>query len=149
MIRYVKISVLFILFLGLSAAPGTAAGNISTQVKVIHASTGGNHIDPGLSAIISEIQPVFRYTSFRLLSSKNMILGADQDGKVSLPGGRTLVVTPQQMQGSRIPFQIKMIKNNRAVFQTRIQLRNNSSVTIGGPRYDNGVILINIVGRAQ
>jgi hypothetical protein len=149
MTRQLKIAGLVVAFASLLTAHALAKNTVFTQVKVIHAATGSTHIDPGLSAIISEVRSVFRYTSYRLLSSKNMQLGVNQEGQMSLPNGRRLVVSPGQMKNNRIFYQINIFKNNRSVFQTRLDLRNNSSVTIGGPRYDNGVLLINISGQAQ
>lgn len=133
----------------LASIPVMAEDKVLTQVKVIHASDKSHHIDPGLAPLISEIRSVMRYTSYRLLSSENMTLGVGQNGRVGIPGGRTLIVVPLPLKGQRIPYQIKIMKNNRSIFQTRIQLNNNSSVTIGGPKYKNGVILLNIRGSAR
>lgn len=147
--RYFKIALLLSTLLLFTASPILAKNRVLTQVKVIQASSQSNQIDPGLAPIISELQSVMRYTSYRLLSSQNLNLGFGQSGRVSIPGGRTLIVTPLQMKGQRIPYQIKILKNNRSIFQTRIQLNNNSSVTIGGPKHKKGVILLNIRGSAR
>ncbi|MFH2059018.1 MAG: hypothetical protein ABIJ59_08960 [Pseudomonadota bacterium] len=146
MIRYFKITALCLVSLCLFTHPVMAKGQVETQVMVIHASTGSNHIDPGLLSVVANYQSRFNYTSYRLISSKNMTLGFNQNGQVSVPAGRTLIVTPLQMSGQRISFQINMLKNNRSVFQTHVLLNNHSSVTIGGPQFDNGDILINIQG---
>ena len=120
-----------------------------TRVTVVHASTESNRVDPGLSAIISELRSVFRYTSYRLVTSQDMNLAFNQEGRVNLPGGRRLVITPLGMDGQRISYQVNVLKNKRSVFQTRILLRNNASVTIGGPQFNRGVILFNIRGRLR
>lgn len=133
----------------LFSLPAFADGNVLTRIKVIHASTGSRHVDPQLKNISSELNSVFRYTAYRLLSEKKMRLGFDEKGRVSLPGGRTLVVSPADMQKKRIRYHINILKNKRSVFKTQVLLRNNSSISIGGPRFKKGVLIFNITGRTR
>ncbi|MFH2091124.1 MAG: hypothetical protein ABIJ31_02065 [Pseudomonadota bacterium] len=149
MIRIFKITLLLIVTICLFVSPAMAKGKISTKVTVIHASTGTNQIDSGLSAIVAELKSVFKYTSYTLITSQNMNLDVKQQGQITLPEGRTLWITPMQMDNQRIPVQINILKNNQSIFQTQILLKNNSSVTIGGPQYKNGVLLFNISGVAR
>lgn len=149
MTKSIRFSIIFALLGCLSFLPAAAAQNFITNVTIIHASTGSNHVDGSLRSIASELQSVFKYTSYSLIKSQTLKQRSNQNSQVSLPGGRTLVVKPLEMKGRRIPYQINILKKNRSVFQTRIQLNNNSSVTIGGPQYKNGVLLFNIRGSAR
>ncbi len=141
-----SLTVLVFCWLILSAAAGAS---VLTEVKVIHASKSSNQVDPGLTPIISELESVFRYTSYKLVSSKTMNLEFNQKGQMGLPGRRTLILTPLGADGRRISYQINILKENRSIFQTRILLKNNSSVTIGGPQFNQGVILLNIRGSVR
>ncbi|WP_300457555.1 hypothetical protein [Desulfobacula sp.] len=129
--------------------PAMAENRVLTNVKVIHASTTSETVDASLKDIIPELRSVFKYTSYRLLNDQQMNLGFKQKGRVTLPGKRTMIVMPADMEGRRIRYQINILKNNRSVFQTRVLLRNNSSITIGGPQFKNGVLLLNISGSIQ
>ncbi len=149
MIRYIKIIALFIVVSCMLTIPALAKSKVLTRVKVIHASSDSNQVDPQIASIISEYKSVFRYTSYRLITSQSLNLGFKQNGRVSLPGKRTLVITPVQMQGSKISYQISILKGNRSVFNTLSHVNNNSSVTIGGPQFKNGVIILNISGSAR
>lgn len=122
---------------------------VITNVKVIHAATGPKHVGPGLRGIISELEPVFKYTSYRLLKNKRLNQGFKQKGRVDLPGKRTLVVMPSNMDGKRIRYQINILKRNQSIFKTHVLLKNNSSITIGGPQFDRGTLLFNITGSAR
>lgn len=126
-----------------------AAGKIATTVKVIHASTASSHIDPQLKGISAELKSVFKYTSYRLLKAKQMRLGFNEKGSVSLPGSRTLVVAPSDMNKKRIRYQINILKNKKSVFNTQVLLKNNNSITIGGPQHKDGVLIFNISGSAD
>lgn len=151
MVKFMKI--LFILA-GIScfwlfAQPAFAKSQVLTDIKVIHASTGSKTVDPGLKPIISELKSVFKYTSYRLLNEQRLNLRFNRKGRVNLPGNRTLIIMPTDMKGKRIQYQINIQKNQHSVFQTRVLLKNNSSITIGGPQFNNGVLLFNISGSAR
>ena len=151
MVRLIKIILIFtaISCFYFFTQPAFAKNQVLTDVKVIHASTGSKHVDPDLKGIFSELKSVFKYTSYRLLKDQRLNLRFNQKGRVNLPGKRTLIVMPSDMEGKRIRYQINIQKNNHPIFQTRVLLKNNSSITIGGPQFNNGVLLFNISGSVQ
>ena len=149
MIRSAKIYLLTMGALALLTvlSPALAADTVLTRVKVIHAATGSAHIDPGLKDISQELKSVFRYTAYRLVNETQMTLAVDQEGKVALPGKRTLTVIPVNLTGKRIQYRIQIRKNKKKIFQTQVQLKNNRSITIGGPKFNKGVLIFNISGQ--
>jgi len=147
-LRYILTAIAFIyLFL----PPLSAGSQVLTDIKVIHASTGGKaeQFDSGLKGIIHELKSVFKYTSYQLLKDQRFNLNFNQEGLVNLPGNRTLLILPSDTDGKRIRYQINIQKDNHSIFQTQVMLKNNNSITIGGPELDNGVLLINISGALQ
>ena len=141
------LSALLILIMCLLSHTALAQETVNTGVRVIHASTGQQHIDPGLRDLVPELRSVFRYTSYKLLNHQSMNLGKNQQGRVNLPGNRTLVVTPTNIQGKRINYNININRSGNPVFNTQVLLKNNSSITIGGPQFKKGVLLFNISGK--
>lgn len=129
--------------------PALAKNTVATHVKVIHASTGSNHIDPGLEEIVAQLRSVFTYTSYRLLSEKKLTLNFKQEGRVTLPGNRILVLTPVDLNKKKINYQIVILKNEKPIFKTQVLLQNNKSITIGGPKFEKGVLIFNISGSAK
>lgn len=123
-----------------------ARNRYSTDVRIIRASTGPAYVDPALADLGRELKSVFKYTEYRLIQQKRMDLQQNQDGRVSLPGGRALIVRPTGVQGSRLTYNIQIRKKQKSLFQTQVLLKNNHSITIGGPRVKKGVLLINISG---
>lgn len=123
-----------------------ASGSIRSNIRVIHASSDTPYIDPGLRDLAKQLQSVFKYTSYRLIDSKDMTISYNNTGTISLPGDRILEVIPAGMSGDRIKFTILIFKNGSQVFSTQILLKNGSSVTIGGPDFNNGYLLFNISG---
>ncbi|MFC1885064.1 hypothetical protein ACFL2O_09860 [Thermodesulfobacteriota bacterium] len=129
-----------------TALPARAQDKISIVVKTVLASQGEEYIDPSLKDLAKELQSVFRYSSYRLLGQDKMSLGKGQTGTASLPGDRSLKITPLSTKGDRVTLKLEIIKGGRQIFQTEARLRNRSSITVGGPKYKGGYLLFNIFG---
>lgn len=126
-----------------------AQNQVITHVQVIQASTQSRSVDPALRRIVPELEKVFRYTGYTLLQDRTLSQAFQQPGRIDLPDRRTLVLTPTSSQGGRIQYDIRILNRNEAVFQTRVLLKNNRGMTIGGPRSDHGVLLFHITGSLQ
>ncbi|MBF0376447.1 MAG: hypothetical protein HQK72_03085 [Desulfamplus sp.] len=139
-----------LIFLTLGVNSSYAGDSVVSNIKVILASSeaplDSPKIDPTLKDISNQLQSVFKYTSYQLIDSHNMSIAYNTTGIVSLPDERTLEIVPGGMSGDRIKFTIRILKKNSPIFTTQILLKNGSSVTIGGPDYNNGYLLFNISG---
>lgn len=136
-------------FISFFLPPVWANAQVLTDIKVIHATIGPEQFDSKLKPILHELKSIFKYTSYKLLKEQRFDLQFNQEGRVSLPGNRTLVILPSDADGKRICYQINIQKNNHSIFQTQVMLKNTNSITIGGPELDSGVLLINISGTFQ
>lgn len=126
------------------SGPALAKQNIRIKVRTVLASQEGRFTDPRLSGLIRELQSVFKYSSYRLLSQDQMRLGMKETGTASLPGDRVLKITPVGIRGNRAELRLEIFKKERQIFQTVIQLLNDGSITVGGPRHKGGYLLFNI-----
>lgn len=145
-LNYILTAVVFISFFLL---PISADAQVLTDIKVIHAAIGPEQFDSRLKPILHELKSVFKYTSYKLLKEQRFNLHFNQEGRVSLPGNRILLLLPSDTDGKRIRYKINIQKNNHSIFQTQVMLKNYSSITIGGPELDSGALLINISGQLQ
>jgi len=134
----------FFFFVFIPATILQAESQVRIEVKTVLASQEAKYHDPQLSNLINELQSVFRYTSYRLLSQNRLSLATGQTGMVRLPGRRVLKITPAGVRGGRAELRLAILKNKNAVFQTVIRLRNQSSITVGGPKHQKGYLLFNI-----
>jgi len=140
---------LILCILLMSVSPALAGPFYQTRVKVIHATRGQAQVDPGLEAIAREIRSEFNYTRFKRINEKAMSLAQAEQGRLSLPENRALIITPTGSNHRRIQYHIRINAKGRPAFQTDVRLKNGASVTIGGPRLNKGIILINIQGRVR
>ena len=122
----------------------SAEPTIELSVKIILASQKPGRDDPSLKSFTNEMKDVFGYSSYKLLSRANLRLNQKKSGTISLPGNRSLKITSKGISENRVTLQVEMFKDNRQIFQTVVRLLNDSEVTLGGPKHEDGNLLINI-----
>jgi len=143
-LKKVNISFLFIILMGMLAGPVWAQRPVHIVVQTVLASQGSQYLDPRLSNLIQELQSVFRYSSYRLLSQNPMDIRMGETDMASLPGDRMLKITPTKVTGNRVELQLIILRKKNQIFQTMIQLLNHGSIIVGGPKYKDGFLLFNI-----
>ncbi|MDY6845106.1 MAG: hypothetical protein SVW57_13575 [Thermodesulfobacteriota bacterium] len=142
-----KLSLVLLTLIGVFVSPVIAKRNTDTihiVVKTILASQEASYVDPQLSTLIEELQHIFRYSSYQLISKNSLDLGMKRTGIVSLPGNRVLKITPTGFTQNRTELQLVIFRKRKQIFQTVIQILNHGSITVGGPKYRNGYLLFNI-----
>jgi len=142
--KKINLTFLFIILMGMLAGPVWAERPVHIVVQTVLASQGSQYLDPRLSDLIQELQSVFRYSSYRLLSQNPMDIRMGQTDMVSLPGNRVLKITPTKVTGNRVELQLVISRKKKQIFQTTIQLLNHGSIIVGGPKYKDGFLLFNI-----
>ncbi|MDM8551667.1 hypothetical protein QUF72_16390 [Desulfobacterales bacterium HSG2] len=126
------------------AEPVRSEHKINIVIKTVLASQGDKFADPRLSDLIRELESVFKYSSYRLLSRNSMNLRMKETGTALLPEDRVLKITLLKIKGDRASLRLEISKKNRQIFQTVIQLLNKGAITVGGPKYKGGYLLFNI-----
>ena len=134
---------IYLIFFGI-LPPFVSASTIKTNIKTILASNESNTIDPQLRSLARELQSVFRYSSYKLLAQNNLNLDSNISKQIALPGNRVMMLTPNGISNNRVTLKLQIYKNKKQIFQTVIQLRNKSSITVGGPKHSGGYLLFNI-----
>ena len=146
MLAFKKVNMLFwvLVLIGMLTGPVWAERPVHIVVETVLASQGSPYLDPRLSNLIEELQSVFRYSSYRLLSQTPMDIRMGETDMASLPGNRVLKITPTKVTGNRVELQLVISRNKNQIFQTMIQLLNHGSIIVGGPKYEDGYLLFNI-----
>ena len=94
--KKVNMSFLLLIVIGMLAGPVWAQRPVHIVVQTVLASQGSQYLDPRLSDLIQELQSVFRYSSYRLLSQDPMDIRMGKTDMVSLPGNRVLKIRPRR-----------------------------------------------------
>ena len=115
--RFKSLSILVLIALMASGLAGAAwaKDDIAVDVRTVLASQESEYLDPKLSSLIKELQSIFRYSSYRLLSEDDVGLSMKETGTVSLPGNRVLEITPLQIEGDRMEFRLVILKKKKEI----------------------------------
>ena len=149
--KKITITVAFIVtsFFVLSSflAPALAAErSLRVNVKVIKADRASNHIDPKVKDVVSELGPVLNFTGFSLLKESTCDFSHEPENRIGLPGGRTLTLSFKGFEKEYARLRVAILEGNQEIFSTVLLLVDDGSVLIGGPTYDDGVLLLRIAG---
>jgi hypothetical protein len=122
----------------------TGNGNVNLHVDSVVASDTHEGVDNRLAAMGPRLESLFNYSTYRLISHQD---GQTQMGTLlvfNLPGGRILDVQPHQAEGDMIDMELVLFQGERPLMTTDLKLRNHGILIVGGPRYEQGMLIISI-----
>lgn len=122
-----------------------AAEQIAIGVTIIHATKGAHHIDSKLKAISAQFKDL-AFTSYSLLDAATFTLDLNASGKMEFPGKRWLEITPRGVDAKKvvkIDLAVKKIK-----FTATARIPSGGMLTIGGPTYGTGTLLLVLTARS-
>jgi hypothetical protein len=130
------------------SAPDTAGSPVVLAVEVrigaVLASNSGQEFDARLAAMHRQFNTLFPYSSYRLMKEERQRV--PWGGKVGfdIPGGRYVLVIPREFKNDRVSMKVMVIEGARPIVDTAISLRNHATFLVGGPRQDEGVLILSI-----
>ena len=90
----------------------------------------------------SQLERLFRYSSYKLVKRENRDVGWGDPVDVELPGGRFLRVMPKSAGGERVSLDVMLRKDQRVLMDTEFTVRPHGTVMVGGPKHEDGVLII-------
>jgi hypothetical protein len=121
-----------------------AAGPVPVEVKVVHAHNRSTVVDPRVAALVKDLRPQLKFTGFDLKDSATFSLERNSVGRMKLPSGAWLTLTPLDFGDDklRLELEVKELK-----FKTTVSLARGATLAIGGPPYDGGALILAISRR--
>ncbi|MEI8357067.1 MAG: hypothetical protein RL698_1965 [Pseudomonadota bacterium] len=126
----------------LAAGAALAGEQVQVQVGTVYATNASEHFDADLEAMRSQLSRLFRYTSYRLVKKESRDVGWGDPVDVELPGGRFLRVMPKSAGGERVSLDVMLRKNQHVLMDTEFTVRPHGTVMVGGPKHEDGVLII-------
>jgi len=131
---------------GLILLWGTAAHPASdemfhVEVQVILASNSDAGFDPRLLALKKDL-PALNYSSFQLLDSQGLSVKRGETGRLQVPGGRVMEVTPEGFKKGKILLRVEVHQGKASILTTRLRIEDHGTVIIGGPPYRHGFLVL-------
>ena len=151
--RILKRTLLFSCLLCLAAAySANAAENSSQTVRVkigtILANNQDDEIDPKLSKMKNQLK-VMKYRSYRLLKEETQNVAWQGNAIFEIPGGRSLVVTPQEFRNKQLALKVRLQHGDKPVVDTTVRLNNGGNFLLGGPPHEGGALVLSISATAR
>ncbi len=121
-----------------AASPATVA----VEIGVVVASNKGASIDPSLSTLKTKLQSMFSYSSYSLLDRMRRTLAVGETGEFSLPGGRSMRVTPAAAPDNKVRLAVQIMEGGKNLLTTTLGLSRGGMVLGGGPPHQSGVLIL-------
>ena len=145
--RILKQILLFSLISWVAVSPVNGAENNSQTVRVkigtILATNQNDEIDPRLNAMKDQLK-VMKYRSYRLLKEETKNVSWQGNAAFDIPGGRSLLVTPQEFRNKQIALKVRLQHGDKPVVDTTVRLNNGGNFLLGGPPHEGGVLVLSI-----
>jgi hypothetical protein len=123
--------------------------DIRVNVDSVVASDTHEGIDTQLTPMGPRLHSLFSYTTYHLVSRQKKQTPIGTLLVFELPGGRTLHVEPHAIDGDMIAMEMILFQGERPVMTTDLKLRNHGVLLVGGPRYEEGMLIISIGADCQ
>ncbi len=125
----------------------SAENRTTIQIQAVLASNEGRTFDARLASLKSELKQL-RFRSYNLVSAETRVLhGNGGQSGLELPGGRYLHVTTREHTPNHVRLHILLNEDNHPVVNTYVKLELGSVVLLGGPRDENGTLVITLGSR--
>ncbi len=137
------ISTIFIVFQAYSHN-AFAFSSMEVGVEIIKATKKLNIVDPQLKDVAAEIAPVLNYTGFTLIKKSEQKLTPGKISEILLSSKRVLKLTFKGFEQNQGRLLVEILEKKKKVFHTVLLLVDKGFVLIGGPSYEEGVLLLRI-----
>lgn len=130
----------------LLALPGTGWGQtVSLQAQVIYAANQPGGVDSRLGSLADNLQKTFRYSMYQLLETPKGAAALNETWRTGLPDNRWLEITPTAIKDGQYNLTVRVLgSDGKPSVNTVVRLRRGSTVLVGGPSHQKGVLIIAI-----
>ncbi len=131
---------------GAAVFPGSAwSQTVALQVRVIYAANQEGGVDGRLGALAENLKKTFRYSMYQLLDAPKGSAALNEVWRTALPDNRSLEITPTAVQENQYSLKVTVLSSaGQPTFNTVVRLRRGSTVLVGGPSHQKGVLIIAI-----
>jgi hypothetical protein len=121
---------------------------VGIGIRVILASHQAKGIDARLEDIQKNLGTLFNYSSYRLLQERSFLLSEGQMDQLPLADDKELHIQLMQEQGGTAEIAVEILRAGREIFRTTAKLKKGGTLLIGGPKHDDGVLILAISAQA-
>lgn len=116
---------------------------VRVKIGTILANNRSDDIDPKLKTMRSQLK-VMKYRSYRLLKEETQNVAWQGNAVFDIPGGRSLVVTPQEFRDEQIALTVRLQHGDKPVLDTTVRMKTGGNFLLGGPPHEGGALVLSI-----
>ena len=146
--RMIALSAAAVLLAG-GAAAARADSGVMLQVGTVLATNTGEHFDVQLTRLRPRLQKMFDYSSYRLVMEESRGVAWDDRVEFSIPGGHRLRIRAREPRAEQVALNLSLHHGDRTLVDTDFTVGNDGTVFLGGPRHENGVLIIWVGARTN
>jgi hypothetical protein len=117
---------------------------IGVHVDSVVASDTHQGVDAQLSPMEPRLHSLFNYTTYHMVNHQEQQTPMGTLVLFNLPGGRILHVQPRGIDGDMIVMELILFQGQQPLMTTELKLRNHGVLIVGGPRYEEGMLILSI-----
>ncbi|MBF6569030.1 MAG: hypothetical protein IVW54_09155 [Candidatus Binataceae bacterium] len=116
---------------------------VEVHIDSIMAADTNEGIDTRLASMTPRLAALpFGYSTYRLVSRQHKKTMCGRMVAFTLPGGRILHVSPRRIDRDMIAMELVLFAGERPEMSTELKLPNHASLILGGPRYEQGMLIV-------
>ena len=119
-----------------------AEERVALEVGTVLATNASSQVDAQLASIRGQLERLFQYSSYRLVKQEQSDVSCGKPASFEIPGGRHLLVMAKDTRGGRVSLNVALMKDRHVIMRTDLTLGKRGTIMVGGPRYENGVLII-------
>jgi hypothetical protein len=147
--RRTHVLLLAALALCVLALPSTASAQnvkpstIRIRVDSVIATNTGQGMDLQLlsSGMADRLRAMFEYTTYRLVKHQERQTVCGRKVTFEMPGGRILHIAPLAVVGNMVSMELVLFEGTKPVMTTDLRLINHALLVVGGPHYQQGMLI--------
>ena len=143
--------VILALLLALAAAVADAQSVVRFGTRIVLATDGPppettskapDPPDERLETVLPKLRQLFRYNNYTSLERYRAEVPVGTTQRWAVPGDRKLEVTPQNVKGGAVSFNVRLARGSVTELSTNIQAQSGNPAVIGGPKHGSGTLII-------
>ncbi len=113
------------------------------SIDSVMAADTNEGIDARLATKTMQLRTLpFSYSTYRLVKREGKKTSCGKTIAFTLPGGRILHVAPHRIDGDMIAMELVLFQGERPEMSTELKLPNHAFLILGGPRYEQGMLIV-------
>jgi hypothetical protein len=126
-----------------NAGDKPASRRVQVSIDSVMAADTNEGIDARLASMSMRLRTLpFSYSTYRLVKREGKSTSCGKMLAFTLPGGRILQVAPHRVDREMIVMQLVLFQGERPEMSTELKLPNHAFLILGGPRYEQGMLIV-------